>query len=154
MTELTEETKVLLYTLSHIRRVEAELTLLAGRLIERAANHDTSKFSEDEFVGFFKINKIAREFGYGSPEYRQSIEDGKPTFDLHYGRNSHHPEHWPDGVNDMGLFDIIEMVIDWHVAWETYRRGPWSESVELQIKRFDLTPEQLYLVNLIAAELE
>ena len=42
----------------------------------------------------------------------------KPMLDHHYARNSHHPEHYENGVNGMDLFDVLEMVCDWKAASE------------------------------------
>jgi hypothetical protein len=31
----------------------------------------------------------------------------------HYEVNSHHPEHYENGINGMTLVDVVEMLCDW-----------------------------------------
>lgn len=139
-----------LHTL-HVRR-----NLLAVRqdLERRAEEHDASKLHDDEFDGFARINATAREFPYGSPEYRASLDAERPTINRHNARNSHHPEHH-DQVTDMGWLDIIEMVCDWRAAWEAYgKQGTWRHGMQIQRGRFAFADEQWWLVEQVAAYLE
>ena len=133
----------------HQALVSARLRELARHLEKRADLHDLSKYRFDEFEGFVQINQVARKYPYGSKEYMESIKDNN-VVDLHFGRNRHHPEYHANEVNDMTLIDIIEMVCDWSGAAETYGTNTFRDSLGKQIKRFDLTSEQLYLIELIA----
>src|SRR5688500_11853943 len=99
----------------HISQVRANLQRITHDLERRSLIHDESKFSADEFDGFARINKIARENAYGSEAYISSMRQESPTIDLHYSRNSHHPEHWP--YQEMSWLDLIEMVCDWRSAY-------------------------------------
>jgi len=150
---LTEETKTTITIIRHINLVQRFMNRIAQALEKRALIHDQSKFSEDEFGGFVQINRIAREHKYGSPEYKESLKQ-VDAVEKHYSRNSHHPEYHPGGVGDMSLFDIIEMVCDWKAAAETYSQSTLEESLPIQVERFKLTPEQVYLVKLIVRELD
>ena len=47
----------------------------------------------------------------------------KPAIDHHYANNRHHPEHWPNGINDMTLMDLIEMLADWKAATARNKNG-------------------------------
>lgn len=135
--------------LNHQGQVKARLRLLASELERRADLHDLSKFREDEFEGFVKINKIAREYPFGSEEYKASMK-GNKTIDLHFSRNRHHPEYHKNGIDDMNFVDFLEMIIDWLAATATYGTGTFEEALEKQIDRFNLQPEHLYLIRFLA----
>ena len=150
MTEVSEEAKVLATLARHRQLVTFFLRELARRLEARADLHDQTKYAEDEFEIFVEIQKIARTEPYGSPAYMASVE----RLGLHYERNPHHPEHWPNGVSDMGLVDFLEMVMDWLAANYVFGNVTQEESRATQSKRFDLQPEHEYLVGLIFSELE
>lgn len=151
--ELTQEAKTLITIFRHVAIVRKNLAKISNALNERARVHDLSKFSEDEFAGFVEVNRIAREHPYGSKEYVESLKDNK-VIELHFSRNSHHHEYYPHGVADMSLLDIIEMVADWKAASETYGQTSFADALEFQRKRFDLTDSQMWLIRLIAKELE
>lgn len=148
-----DEVKTAITMLRHSDLVSRYLRQLAAELELRAATHDMSKFSHDEFDGFVRINRIARECEYGSPEYKQSIAKENAVA-LHYSRNRHHPEYHEGGTEDMSLIDIIEMVADWKAASITYRQTALEKSLELQEERFGLEPRHLYLIQLVLDELK
>lgn len=150
MAELTEETKTLLTILRHQTLVRKYLLALARELEARALLHDLSKLDLDEFGGFVEINQIARKHKFGSPEYKASVQNDAVT--LHYSRNPHHPEFHPGGLNDMNLLDLIEMVVDWRAASETYGKTLMSESLRIQKERYKMTDEQFHLIQLITEE--
>jgi len=153
MNNLSEEAKTIATILRHNRLVASYLIKLANILEERAIMHDASKFASDEFAAFVHINQIAREHKYGSPEYKESIlKTGAVA--LHYSRNPHHPEHHGDGINDMSIIDLVEMIADWKAASETYGQTSLEEALEIHTKRFELDAEHLYLIKLIIKELE
>lgn len=149
---MSEEAIALVVITRHITLVQAYLSRFLSVLQQRMVEHDLSKLSSDEFNGFVKINRAAREHKYGSAEYRASLKKADAT-KLHYSRNSHHPEYHENGIEDMSFFDIIEMVIDWKAASITYGQSSFEESLEINKDRFSLTKEQLYLIRLIAKEL-
>jgi hypothetical protein len=159
--------------LLHCRYVQRGINRVATALHERADSHDDSKLFADEFAGFSRINQAAREHPYGSPEYRAGLEQEKPTIDLHYSRNSHHPEHGrllgeaaererglPDDATyweaykPMTFIDLIEMVCDWRGAYLAYgSQGTWDENMKKQreryLKRFNA--KEWWLIEEVAA---
>ena len=137
----------------HITTVQKYLNVIISRLQTRSLEHDLSKLSKDEFAGFVEVNQIARLHPYGSPEYKASLA-GNKTIDLHFSRNSHHPEYWPSGVDDMGLLDLIEMATDWKAASLTYGQTSLQDSLAIQQKRFNLDDKMMWLISLIIEELE
>lgn len=153
MNELTEETTVLVTLLRHHRHVSYLLRELAREFERRADLHDLTVLELDEFEGRVRIQHIVRTYPYDSPEYRESIKN-EGSLQLHYHRNSHHPEHWADGVKGMTFIDFVEMVIDWAGAARTYKNTSFEDGLKGQIERFKLQPEHLYLIRLIAGWLE
>ncbi len=140
----------------------------------RSLVHDASKMLDDEFAGFARINAIARVNKFGSEAYKASMRQERATIDLHFSRNSHHPErprllgdtaedqrglpddatYWEarDGAR-MTFLDVIEMVCDWWGARKGYDDSrSWQESVELNFtsKGKYLSPEQLWLAREVA----
>lgn len=140
---------------------------VADELRHRVRVHDLSKMMDDEFEGFARINAAARINKFGSPEYAEGMQRERPTIDLHFSRNSHHPEYpklvhekvereYPgpeESVVKMTFLDVIEMVCDWWGARLGYDDPrSWSDSVELNLasKGKYLTREQLWLVREVA----
>lgn len=146
---MNDETKTLITIIRHINLVRFNLNKIAHRLKERAVVHDSSKYSLDEFEGFKEINRIARETPFGSQAYKDSIKDNRAV-SLHYSRNTHHPEHYQGGIDEMSLLDIVEMLCDWKAASETYGLTAFKESLEIQKDRYKLTPEQWYMIRKVA----
>lgn len=141
----------------------------------RSLMHDASKMLDDEFAGFARINAIARVHKFGSKGYKASMRQERATIDLHYSRNSHHPErstllgdaaeqarglpddftYWTarDGAR-MTFLDVIEMVCDWWGAHKGYGdTRSWAASVELNFtsKGKYLSREQSWLAREVAA---
>lgn len=152
--EATPQDQVkLLRTYTHHRAlVQVALQRLTQELDRRSLAHDLSKLQADEFDGFARINQIAREHPYGSQEYKDSLDQEREVIDLHYQRNSHHPEHHRTGqaAEDMGFLDLIEMVCDWWSAWQTYgAKDSWENAVKKNEARFrpGFTNSQWWLVE-------
>lgn len=128
-------------TQNHIAKVEGYLSLCADLLRIRATNHDASKLQEPELSGYAGMSDALKGLTYGTPEHRAAFAPFKEIIKHHYENNSHHPEHWPNGVADMSLLDVIEMLCDWRAASER-GGGDFSESVAVSVKRFGID-EQL-----------
>ena len=150
---MSEENTTLVTILAHVRLVQKYMSRISKALEQRAIEHDISKLLSDEYKGFIEVNRVARTHAYGSDEYKASLK-GNNVIKLHFSRNSHHPEYYLNGVSDMSLLDIIEMVVDWKAASETYGQTSFEDSISIQKDRFGLSDEQLYLIRLIAKELE
>lgn len=123
-------------TLEHKQRVAYYMGLVIKELIERANNHDNTKLSSPEVELFDEYTPKLKEVTYDSPEYRQFIKELQPALDHHYAKSRHHPEHFPNGVKDMNLVDIIEMFCDWKAASERQLNGNILKSIEANQDRF------------------
>jgi hypothetical protein len=65
----------------------------------------------------------------------------KPAIEHHYAKNRHHPEHWPNGIDDMTLLDIVEMLSDWRAATERNKNGNIRTSIEKNTVRYNMSPQ-------------
>ena len=154
---MTEDAiRTLLTVMRHREEVADHLHKLADHFRARAREHDRSKLRLDEFDGFTRINKTAREHPYGSKEYKDSMASEKGPdgcITLHFSRNAHHPEfHERDGY--MGLLDLMEMVIDWKAAADTYGNNTLWESLKIHRSRFDFDDWQWGVIEQMAHFLE
>lgn len=125
-------------TKEHIQTVRRYLNRLIELLYARAADHDRSKLQDPEKAIFDEVTPRLRGLTYGSDEYKSSLADMKPALDHHYANNSHHPEHYPNGIDGMSLLDLIEMLCDWKAATERHADGSVSKSLEINKDRFKI----------------
>ena len=65
----------------------------------------------------------------------------KPALDHHYANNSHHPEHFENGVDDMTLIDLVEMLADWKAATMRHADGDIWKSLEIQREKLGLSDQ-------------
>lgn len=128
-------------TLDHIESVERKLKVFASELIFRATQHDLSKLESPEKELFDEMTPILKTLTYGSEEYKASLEKLKPALQHHYMVNSHHPEHYPNGIKGMDLLDIVEMFCDWMAATERVKNGDIRKSLGINQVRFGIPPE-------------
>lgn len=128
-------------TLRHVRRVSILLNQLSIELLSRANKHDDSKFGPAEKPHFDRETPILKGLTYGTQEYSVSLKALGVALTHHYGHNSHHPEHYPNGVNDMDLIDVVEMLLDWVAASERHDDGNIYESIEKNKVRFALSDQ-------------
>jgi len=135
-------------TLAHIEQVGAFLTEVRVSLLLRRVNHDKSKLEEPEKSVFDAMTPKLKGSTYGSDEYKGFLAAMKPALDHHYAHNSHHPEHYPDGIRGMCLLDVIEMLADWKAATMRHADGDLAKSIEINQKRFGYGDElKAILIN-------
>ena len=141
-------------THQHIQRVRELLFTIYNKLVARGFDHDKSKLGPVEKPIFDTVTPKLRGLTYGSEEYKASLAEMKPALDHHYAHNSHHPEHYPNGVNDMSLLDIIEMLCDWKAAGERHANGSIRKSLEINQKRFGISDQLQAILTNTVKELE
>lgn len=142
-------------TREHIARVRELLGHVIASLRTRAEVHDRSKLEEPEKALFDRMTPRLAEAAYGSPEYADALRELRPALDHHYAENSHHPEHYPDGVDGMTLLDLIEMLVDWKAAGERDGgTGDLAESIRRNVERFNLSPQLTSILQNTAQALE
>lgn len=123
-------------SLEHINVVRSYMLAFAGELLRRAGVHDLSKLSDPEKAGFDEYTPKLRAMTYGSPEYQQALVELGEVLNHHYGNNSHHPEHYPNGILGMNLPDVVEMFCDWAAAVQRHADGDLRRSIEINQERF------------------
>lgn len=128
-------------TITHIENVRAFLGIVVVALRARAKVHDESKLEEPEKSSFDVFTPRLKGLTYGSDEYRACLREMKPALEHHYANNTHHPEHWPNGINDMSLLDVIEMLADWKAATLRHADGSLSQSLGINRQRFGISDQ-------------
>lgn len=111
-------------------------------LVQRAVDHDDSKLKEGELPAYASAQEAFEVTPFGTPEY-QAIKDGiMPTIKKHYEKNSHHPEHYENGIAGMDLVDVIEMLCDWKSATKNHNVGSnMKKSIEFAIKKYNISTD-------------
>lgn len=127
----------------HINKVRDNISRVNNIMSERAEVHDSSKFSDVEFDTFERVSPQLRETTYMSPEYKSRLKELGSALTNHYAVNDHHPEHFPNGINDMNLFQLTEMLCDWIAGCEKHDDGNKMDSLEINRGRFGID-DQLY----------
>ena len=105
--------------INHIYRVQTYLVSLINLINNRALRHDRSKLDSPEKDALIHYNEDKlHQYPYGSSEWRaedkaQRADDKVNEAYLHHVKsNFHHPESYLEGVNDMDLIDLLELVAD------------------------------------------
>jgi hypothetical protein len=140
-------------TLLHIKRVAQLLTEASIELIRRANVHDDSKLESPEKELFDEFTPKLKDCTYGSDEYKGYLKGLKVALDHHYACNSHHPEHYKNGINGFDLFDLIEMFFDWKAATERHADGDIMKSIEINKERFGISDQLAEILNNTAIRL-
>lgn len=139
-------------TYEHIATVRALMLGVAVALLERAHVHDASKLADPERACFDEFTPLLRDSTYGSDEYKGYLKAMGAALDHHYAANSHHPEHYPDGIAGMDLLDLIEMLCDWKAATQRHADGDIDRSITVNRERFGYGDEiERLLRNTLAA---
>lgn len=128
-------------TKSHIGFVRHFVYVLYTSLRRKGMHHDETKLEEPEKSIFDKYTLKLATSTYGSEEYKQFLKGMKPALDHHYSNNRHHPEHFGDGIKDMNLIDLCEMICDWEAATLRHDDGNIYKSIEINQKRFGYSDE-------------
>lgn len=140
--------------LEHKEKVAQNLLTISNKLMERAFVHDNSKFSVTEHDGFLENTQVLNKLEYGTQEYKDQLKKLKPVLDHHYTHNSHHPEYYENGIKDMELLDIIEMVCDWKASVERHETGDIDKSMEINKERFNIDDQTFKYMQTILNDLK
>ena len=132
-------------TLRHIERVRNLLNVCIVELLRRGELHDQTKLEPPELEAFVRYTPKLAGCTYGSDEYNALLKELKPALDHHYANSRHHPEHHKCGITDMTLLDLVEMLCDWKAASERHNDGNIRKSIEVNARRFDMSPQLQYI---------
>ena len=133
----------------HKQRVAGYMQSVANDLFRRAAVHDNSKFSPEEFEAYDEAFPELQKYAYGSEELRAVYKKIKPALKHHFAANDHHPDHFENGIQQMNLIQLIEMVCDWLAASERSQTSMLT-GLEINKERYHID-DQLFeaIVNTI-----
>jgi len=133
-------------TMMHIEQVEDLIDEVVEQLEKRAKHHDITKFSKEEKPAFDIYTPLLKGTVYGSDEYKNYLNKMKPALDHHYAENAHHPEHHANGIKDMTLIDIVEMLADWKASTLRHETSDLLISINQNQKRFGYGEEMRTLL--------
>ena len=137
-------------TSEHIQQVQNAIQFMLVNLRRRSVVHDQSKMSEPEKPIFDEVSPKLQILEYGSDEYKAALEGMGEALQHHYSVNSHHPEHYENGIDGMSLLDLVEMFADWYAAGKRMNDGSMTNSIDVGSKRFGMS-EQLKSIFLNTA---
>ena len=133
-------------TFAHSQRVGELMIQVIKEALERSTCHDRSKTESPEVEVFDEYTPKLKTSTYGSDEYKGFLAAMGEGLKHHYANNRHHPEHFKNGVNDMTLVDLIEMLADWKAATERHADGDLAKSLDIQQERFGLSDQLLEIL--------
>jgi hypothetical protein len=128
-------------TIQHMEKVRNFIEVMVVALLERGRLHDQSKLESPEMEIFAEFTACLSGLTFGSQEYEENKAKMKPALDHHYANNRHHPEHYKEGVSDMTLVDLVEMFCDWKAASMRHDDGNLRRSIELNGRKFHMSPQ-------------
>ena len=129
-------------TRKHIKRVGYYLNICKKEVVRRIKYHDYDKIhNKTEKKLFDEYTPKLATCTYGSNEYKSYLKGLKEGLAIHYKNNRHHPEHFRNGIKNMNLIDLIEMVCDWKAASERHNDGNIYKSIEINQERFGYSDE-------------
>ena len=148
MQELTVEEKATnCDTMRHIQQVQHFLNLFIREILDRSEKHDQSKLEHPEVGMFTEFTPKLAASTYGSHEYEGFRKAMGPALAHHYAKNRHHPEHWKQGIDDMNLIDVLEMLADWKAASMRHNDGNILRSIEINADRFKMSPQLVKILE-------
>ena len=127
------------------------------------------KFPNDVLIYADTFYEIPRPFKVGDLASAGSIVHGiveeieQSGYLLVYGYHSkrgkivtyrHHPEHFPNGINDMNLIDVLEMFCDWVASSKRHNDGNILKSIDINKERFNMPDELVSIMRNTAAYFE
>lgn len=133
-------------TQKHIEIVRKFIKIFTDKLTNRGVDHDKLKLESPEVEIFAEYTPKLAQTTFGSEEYLQHLEDMRPALNHHYANYRHHPEHFKDGVNDMNLIDIAEMICDWKASSLRQDDGNLLHSIELNAERFGIDAQLMKIL--------
>jgi len=125
-----------------------EMFKIIGKLFIRAFIHDYSKYGLYEASGFGKVTHKLKYTTYNSDYYKYLLEKIKPYIKHHYKINRHHPEHYQNGIDDMSIYDLLEMICDWKSSMRRHKDFEnFDTNIGINKKRFDINEVLIKLIQ-------
>lgn len=138
-------------TIDHINKVRNNLDLIIGELYGRGKDHDLSKFMSEEQDIYAVVVPKLQGLEYGTPEYKEATDKLGPAWEHHLEHNDHHSRHHENGIYDMDLMMIIEMLCDWKAANDRNPNNNFEEGLLINLGKYEIE-DQLASVILHTAK--
>lgn len=117
--------------------IHDNLVYMAFKLSNVVSVHDRSKLEDPEKAIFDAYTPILKGLTYGSDKYTSCLEQMGVAIKHHHMNNpSHHPEGHVDGMFNMNLLNLMEMICDWSAATTRHDDGDIIKSIDINEKRF------------------
>lgn len=133
--------------IEHINDVRNLLTICIQEIHKRSTNHDASKLESPEREIFGEYFSELKNTEYGTPEYEELLIKVKPAIDHHYANNRHHPQFHENGINDMDLIDLLEMLMDWIASSSRTKNGNIRKSLKVNKEKYKISDQLLTILE-------
>lgn len=115
---------------------------------KRSLEHDNSKMTNDvEIEGYGRIGPKLSTVKFGSNEFNQYKEEMQPAIDHHMCNNRHHVESHENGIKDMNLIDLLEMLADWKAAGSRRSDSTIENSINRMNERYQFGDDIVQLLR-------
>jgi len=128
-------------TMRHIETVRNYINYIIAQLLLRGQNHDQSKLENPELEVFVKYTPKLKKNPFGSKAYLANLKKMGIAIQHHVSVNRHHPEYFKNGMADMNLVDLLELICDWKSATLRIPDGDIFKSLDKNQKRFKYSDE-------------
>jgi len=126
------ETQALRKSIDQVKVVQHLLASSQIALLNRQLNHDSTKLENPEWRRvLYKFDK---------EQFPMSDKDLEQAQHHHYAHNRHHPQRFENGVDDMHIIDIVEMIIDWIGDAYCDKEDP-IEAVKRKSEKYNINPQ-------------
>lgn len=139
--------------LTHREIVSFWIDWISRHIKDRAEMHDESKLHPPEKETFDRYTQLLKSLEFGSEDYKNALDKIGDGIKHHYRANPHHPEYHSNGISDMTIIDLIEMLADW-MAVTGSKGGPMN--IEYLQERFKIDSQLMSILSntLIAADID
>ena len=135
----------LMLILKHKEEITQLMSKFAAEISYRSGIHDNSKFSPEEFDVYSSNVQDFNKYDFDSEEEKRLRERVYPAAKAHQKRNRHHPEHFKNGIDDMNLIDLLEMICDWKSASSRAPGDSLRKGLPILKEKYKISP-QLYQI--------
>jgi len=145
---MNNKQKMLNVLYCHRQRLMIHIIKFSEELIQRGIHHDDSKFEDEELPYYSNVIDEFEKHKFGTPEYNKAKDSVYEAVQHHYKKNRHHPEHFPNGIDDMNLVDLIELLVDWKSASLNHPDKPGNilESLKWATEKYNISPQMVKIL--------
>ena len=144
----TKELEGLMRMIKHSQGVGLLLMKVCKELMVRSITHDASKVLEEDLDRHIeaaqKKQELIEKHGmtHGDDMDRKFKEEYKDLVEEHVRRNRHHVEYHTNGILDMDLMDVLEMLLDWcQSAADNGDDVEENNSIGINAKKYGIDPQ-------------